>query len=122
MSDNAMTADHAGTERLRRELETEAAGWADRGEAGGLLDRARLQELDGWLRVDGTGAGAIAISETAVSFVAASRAAAQRRWWPSQTTTGGALAILLILLILATPVTLLSIVGFTAALIHRVLN
>jgi hypothetical protein len=119
MSDGTMAVD-VGTERLQRELETEAAAWADRGETGKLLDRARLHELDGWLRVDG--AGAIAISETATSFVAASRAAARRRWWPSQTTTGGALAILLILLILATPVTLLSIVGFTAALIHRVLN
>lgn len=116
MSDIAMTADHLGTERLRRELETAAAAWAERGESGGLLDRARLRELDGWLPA---GAG---ISETAESFVAASRAAARRGWWPSKTTTGGALAILLILLILATPVTLLSIVGFTAALIHRVLN
>jgi len=119
MTDDATTIELTGTGQLRRRLETDAAAWSERGESGGLLDKAQLRELDGWL-TDATRSTA-AISETAESFVAASRAA-RRRWWPSRTTTGGALAILLILVILATPITLLSIVGFTAALIHSVLN
>lgn len=119
MTDDAMPAERAGTDEPRRRLEADATAWSERGESGGLLDRARLRELDGWLIEDPRQPRAI--SETAESFVAASRAA-RRGWWPSKTTTGGALAILLILLILATPITLLSIVGFTAALIHRVLN
>jgi hypothetical protein len=118
MTDDAMTIEPTGSDELRRRLEADAAAWSERGESGRLLDKARLRELDGWL-TDETRRGP-AISDTAESFLAASRAA--RRWWPSKTTTGGALAILLILVILATPITLLSIVGFTAALIHRVLN
>jgi hypothetical protein len=119
MTDDAMTIGRTGTDELRRQLEADAAAWSERGESGGLLDRARLRELDGWLTDDARRTAAI--SDTAESFIVASRVA-RRGWWPSKTTTGGALALLLILIILATPITLLSIVGFTAALIHRVLN
>lgn len=107
-----------------RQLEADAAEWSRRAEHGpddaGLLDRGQLTELDAWLTPEVR--RAVAVSDVAESFIAASRAAARRRWWPWKTSMGTALAILLILLILATPITLLSIVGFTAALIHRTLN
>src|SRR5262249_34854477 len=124
MSDEAMTAsDGAGrTEQLWRQLEADAAEWSQRAEGdrdAGLLDKAQLRELDAWLTP--AMRGTLAVSGGADAFIAASRAA-RRRWWPGNTSAGTALAILLILLILATPITLLSIVGFTAALIHRALN
>lgn len=109
------------TEQLLQ-LEADAAEWsrADQGAGdAGLLDNAELRELDAWLTPEAR--RTIAVSETAESFIAASRAA-RRRWWPGRTSLGTALAILLILMILATPITLLSLVGFTAALIHRLLN
>jgi len=111
------------TEQLRRQLEADAAEWSQRADQGagdaGLLDKAQLRELDAWLTPDAR--RNIAVSEVADSFIAASRAGS-RRWWPGRTSLGTVLAILLILMILATPVTLLSIVGFTAALIHHALN
>jgi len=106
------------TEQLRLQLETDAAAWAEHGKAGaGLLDTDQLSELATWLTADRQ--RELGISETAESFITASRAAARPRWWRGGTSLGGALAILLIL---ATPITLLSIVGLTAALIHRTLN
>jgi hypothetical protein len=124
MGDEAMTPSER-TEHLRGQLEADATEWSQRADqdAGdaGLLDKAQLVELDAWLTPEAR--RQIAVSEAAESFIAASRAAAaRRRWWQGRSSLGGVLAILLILLILATPVTLLAIVGFTAALIHRALN
>jgi hypothetical protein len=124
MGDEAMTPSER-TEHLRGQLEADASEWSQRADqdAGdaGLLDKAQLVELDAWLTPEAR--RQIAVSEAAESFIAASRAAAaRRRWWQGRSSLGGVLAILLILLILATPVTLLAIVGFTAALIHRALN
>lgn len=111
------------TEQLWRQLEADAAEWSQRADpaAGdaGLLDKAQLRDLDAWLTPEAR--RTIAVSEAAESFIAASRAA-RGRWWPGRTSLGTGLAILLILMIMATPITLLSIVGFTAALIHRLLN
>lgn len=112
---------HGRTEQLRRQLEADAGQWRQRTGQGvvdaGLLDRGQLSELAAWLTPETR--RVIGVSEVAESFIAASRAAARRRWWPGRTSIGSALAILLILMILATPVTLLSICGLTAALIHR---
>jgi hypothetical protein len=122
MSDEAMTPSER-TEQLSRQLEADAAEWSQRADQGtadaGLLDKGQLRELDAWLTPEAR--RNIAVSDVAESFITASRAAG-RRWWPGRTSLGTVLAIALILMILATPVTLLSIVGFTAALIHRVLN
>jgi len=115
-----MISSHARFEQLRRQLEADAAAWSQGAADAGLLDKDQLGELDTWLTGDGV--RELGISEAAESFITASRAAARRRWWPGQTSVGSALAIILILLILATPITLLSIVGLTAALIHRTLN
>jgi hypothetical protein len=118
---SATASQRADTAEQLRLLEADAAAWSRRQAQGGrdaaLLDRDQLREVAGWLT-----AGARrdhAVSEIADAYLAASRAAAGRRWWPGRGSAGGALAILLILLILATPITLLSIVGFTAALIHK---
>jgi hypothetical protein len=123
MSDEAMTAAER-TEQLWRQLEADAAEWSQRAAQGtgdaALLDKGQLRELDAWLTADAR--RTLAVSDVADSFLAASRDVARKRWWPGRTSLGTVLAIALILLILATPVTLLSIVGFTAALIHRALN
>lgn len=113
---------HGKAEQLRRQLETDATQWRRRASQGlgevGLLDNGQLSEIAAGLTADTR--RALGVSEVAEAFIAASRAAAaRRRWWPWKTSAGSFLAVLLILLILATPVTLLSIVGLIAALIHR---
>ena len=107
---------HGKAEQLRRQLETDAAGWRPGGDVA-LLDRAQLAEVAGWLTDDAR--RELGVSEAAEAFLVASRAAARRRWWPGRSTTGTVLAILLVLLILATPIILLFIVVITAGVIHR---
>jgi hypothetical protein len=124
---------HGKAEQLRRQLEADAARWRQRSDQGsdqsndqggdqgtsdaGLLDRAQLAELAGWLTDDVR--RDLGVSGVTDSFIAASQAAARRRWWPGKAYVGSALAILLMLMILATPIILLFIVVLTAGVIHR---
>lgn len=106
-------------ERLRRELEADAAQWiARRGRSdAGLLDRGQLSELATWL-TPGVEHD-LGLSDAAKSFIAASQAAARRAWWPGRGSGGSVLAILLILGFLATPIILLLLVVLAASVIHR---
>lgn len=108
-------------EPLLRQLEADAARWRQDSDQGrddtGLLDRAQLAELAGWLTSDVR--RELGVSGVADSFIAASQVAARRRWWPGKAYVGSALAILLMLMILATPIILLFIVVLTAGVIHR---
>ena len=115
----AWLATHGRAERLRRELESDAAQWIARpgGRDAGLLDRGQLSELATWLT-----AGVehdLGLSDAARSFIAASQAVARRGWWPGRGSGGSVLAILLILGFLATPIILLLLVVLAASVIHR---
>lgn len=105
-------------ERLRRELESDAAQWIARPgrRDAGLLDRGQLSELATWLPGVEHDLG---LSDAAKSFIAASQAAARRAWWPGRGSGGSVLAILLILGFLATPIILLLLVVLAASVIHR---
>lgn len=74
-------AAHRVHERLRRELEREAAAWRERTAQGraevGLLDDGRLVELDGWLTAEVR--RDVGVSDEADAFIAASRTAAAAR-------------------------------------------
>jgi hypothetical protein len=124
---------HGKAEQLRRQLEADAARWRQRSDQSsdqrsdqsndqrtsdaGLLDRAQLAELAGWLTDDVR--RDLGVSGVTDAFIAASEAAARRSWWPGKAYVGSALAILLMLMILATPIILLFIVVLTAGVIHR---
>ena len=110
---------HGRAERLRRELESDAAQWIARPgpRDAGLLDRGQLSELATWLTASVE--RDLGLSDAARSFIAASQAAARRTWWPGRGAAGGVLAILLILGFLATPIILLLLVVLAASLIHH---
>ncbi len=110
---------HGRAEQQRRQLERSAAAWrqhADQGTDLGLLDSDQLSELGDAL-TDGAHRD-LGISETAASFLTASRAAARPRWWPGRASPGSLLAVLLVLMLLATPVILLFVVVLSASVIH----
>lgn len=117
----AWLSTHRGAELLRRRLESEAAEWSQRTSAGRtdvwLLDKKQLNELTAGLTEQAR--RDLGVSETAESFLTASRDALRRRWWPWPDSGAAFLVIVFMCMLAATPIVLLFIVVLSAWVIHR---